>query len=488
MITIKKDSNFIKHFLVIGGGTLLNMTLGFITTPLITRLVDPEEYGRLSIFTMYSNIAVMILCLGLDQALVRYYYDNKDLLYKRGLLFKCIILPIVISVILSIAVILTSIYNIINYEFSTFIIIMLCLYTVVQIIYRFSLLVVRLEYNSSLYSALNIMIKLFYVILAIPLLITISNNNSLEILVVSNVVAASLCLIISIIVQANLWNFFERDKKNVNIKELVKYAYPYIISMGVTTLFQAIDKISLNYFCDYKEVGIYASTLTLVNIFAIIQTTFNALWSPMAVEHYTNQPNDKNFYKKVSSVITVIMFFVGISLIFVKDIFAFLLGEKYREAAYILPFLIFNPIMYTISETTGIGLVLKKKSGMQVIVAVLACATNIIGNLLLVPTFGCKGAAISTGISYIIFFTTKTIISNKYYYINHNLTNFYIITFLTILYAFFNTFNTFSILCILFYIVLISILIILYIDTFKEIINYSLNQIKKICRGGLKHD
>ena len=36
--------------------------------------------------------------------------------------------------------------------------------------------------------------------------------------------------------------------------------------------------------------------MTLVHVFAIIQSTFNTLWGPMQIEHYTMYPEDKSFY------------------------------------------------------------------------------------------------------------------------------------------------------------------------------------------------
>ena len=77
------QTHFLKHFMIIGTGTLINMFLGILTTPIITRIVAPIQYGQLSIFITYSNILLMILCLGLDQALVRYYYERNDEGYKR---------------------------------------------------------------------------------------------------------------------------------------------------------------------------------------------------------------------------------------------------------------------------------------------------------------------------------------------------------------------------------------------------------------------
>lgn len=472
-------NNFLKHFAIIGGGTAVNLLLGLLTTPLITRIVDPIEYGQLSIFTMYSNMALLILCMGLDQAVVRYYYEAEGMEYKRALLFRCIQLPLIASILCSIGVIAFSVSGHVRLEFNSFIIVLLCFYTIIQILYRFSTLVVRLEYKSKLYSALSIVLKIAYILIAVPLLLIVKQNYFL-ILVIATVMATAICTFISIFAQADIWSFFKLSKTNQNVcdrKELLRYAYPFIISMGITTLFQTIDKLSLNYYSTYSEVGIYSSTMTLVHIFAVIQTAFNALWTPMAVEHYTKNPEDRSFYQRGNQIITVIMFFLGISLILVKDIFAVLLGEKYREAAYILPFLIFNPIMYTISETTVSGLVFMKKSKMQVVVALGACITNIIGNILLVPKLGSQGAAISTGVSYIVFFTLRTVLSNQYFYIDFRLKEFYMLTFAACAYAFYNTFQKFHIGSVIGYLICMVILIVLYYDTIQWGIRYIWDEI-----------
>lgn len=476
---MSENKNFLKHFVIIGGGTFINLLLGVFTTPIITRIVDPVEYGQLSIFTMYSGIALMVLCLGLDQALVRYYYEKPEEDYKRALLFRCVKLPVIASVTVSLIAIFLSASGILQLEFDTYIVVLLCIYTCIQLVYRFSLLLVRLAYKSKLYSSLNILHKVVYIVVALPLILFFCNNDLLS-LVIATIVSAIVCMIVSIYAQKNLWNISINNTSECHItsRELLKYGYPYIFTLGVTTLFQAADKIALNQFCSYNEVGIYASTMTLINVFGIIQSTFNSLWAPMSVEHYTNNKEDKSFYQKGNHIITVIMFFIGFSLILCKDLFAILLGEKYREAAYILPFLIFNPIMYTISETTVCGLVFMKKSKLQVVVALGACITNIIGNTLLVPRFGCQGAAISTGISYIVFFTLRTILSNKFFYINFHLKKFYLLTAVTFVYAMYNTFYRFSMGSVISYVVCLLVMVFLYRDTIMWSIVYAVKMIK----------
>lgn len=468
--------SYLQHFAVIGSGTFLSMLIGLITTPIITRLVNPIEYGQYSIFTMYSSIAVMVLCLGLDQALVRYYYANTSIIYKRSLLFQCIKLPVLISVIASIAIMAMSIYDKIPFEFNTLIMMLLCIYTILQIVYRFSQLIIRLEYKSKLFATLNIINKAVYIVIVIPL-VMVMKEQQLLVMVVGIILATTLCIMISLYLQRDMWNpvFDSNEVKIADKKELIKYGAPYIISMGITTLFQATDQLALNQYCTYYEVGIYASTMTLIHVFALIQTTFNSLWAPMAVEHYTNKPEDSRFYQRGNQIITVVMYLLGITLLLVKDVFASLLGAKYRDAAYILPFLIFNPIMNTISETTVCGLVFKKKSNMQVLVAAGACTVNILGNTMLVPRLGCQGAAIATGISYIVFFSLRTFFSNKYYYVDFHLKRFFIITFIVALYALYNTFIPFNIGTLLGGIFCFIILFVFYKETIVWGVEYSIN-------------
>lgn len=466
-------AKYIKNFLTIGVGTLIAMIISFITTPIITRIVGTSTYGQFSIFTMYINIGVMVLCMGLDQGIMRFYYKESDEKYKRMLIRACCIIPIISTIIITLSITLLSYYKIIAFEFNTSMIFLLGTCTLFQIISRLNMVQLRVSYKTKEYATINILQKLLYVIFVLLLIKTI-NYKELNSMIISTLISYFVAVIVGIYFQRKEWKIWNINyNKKFDYKELYSYSFPFIISMGITTLFQAIDKITLNIYCDYSEVGIYASALNIVHVFAIIQTTFNALWSPMANEHYIEKPDDKEFYKKANMIITIIMFALGITLILLKNIIVLLLGNEYRGAAQILPFLIFNPIMYTISETTVNGISFKKKSNFHILIALIACITNIIGNVILVPKIGSKGAAISTGISYIIFLILRTLISNKYYKIDWEYNKFCILTFLTIIYAFYNTFYNNTIIIILSYIIIIIVLLLLYkhtiINCFKEL-------------------
>ena len=130
--------SFFSHFVTIGIGTVINIFLGLIATPIITRIVSPDDYGHLSVFTMYTGLAVMILCCGLDQALVRFYYESNELSYKRALLSKCVTIPLGATFIFGLIVIFLSFNGILSDEFSQTIYILFSVYVAIEILNRFA--------------------------------------------------------------------------------------------------------------------------------------------------------------------------------------------------------------------------------------------------------------------------------------------------------------------------------------------------------------
>lgn len=95
--------------------------------------------------------------------------------------------------------------------------------------------------------------------------------------------------------------------------------------------------------------------------------------------------------------------------------------------------------------------------------------TNLIGNTFLVPILGGKGAAISTGISYIVFFVLRTLFGMRYYQFRIMSARLIIITIILIGNAVYNTFASFGSVSLLLYVASIIILILLYIDVVRDI-------------------
>ncbi|MGB9796075.1 polysaccharide biosynthesis C-terminal domain-containing protein [Fervidobacterium riparium] len=162
----------------------------------------------------------------------------------------------------------------------------------------------------------------------------------------------------------------------------------------------------------------------------LFQNGFMVFWTPIVYEKHwkvsqEKASQEKEFYKKANMVVSVGMFSLGLLILGGKDLIFMLLSKSYREAAYVSPFLLLYPTMYTISETTVIGINFTKKTYWHIVITGVSGAANFFGNTLLVPHLCAKGAAISTGVSYMLFFAMRTIISEKLYKVGFELRRIY---------------------------------------------------------------
>lgn len=481
-----KRKSFIQQFVSLGVGSVIYLLVGLIGTPIITRLVDPVSYGDYSIFGVYSNIGYMICMLGLDQAFVRYYYVNNSIRYHSRLLYECLIPSIVVVAVGGIAAIgITWSLNPNGGVFGSVTeLSMIVLHMILLVVNRYGMLNARLQKDTVTYSAISIVQKSLFILFSVALVLW-HKNHFYQLLVASTLLSTLIVDIMSVWKQRRIWLPEKADDTIVVVprREIFRYGIPLMFSSGITLLFNALDKLALDRFCTRADVGVYTSALNLLAVLSVIRSSFSAIWIPSAVEHYEKNPEDVSFFQKGNAFVTILMLIFGAGMIICKDLFVLLLGEEYREAAFVFPFLIFEPIMYTISETTVTGLVVKKKSSYQVLVAVVACVTNFAGNWLLTPRMGPKGAAISTGFSYIIFFALRTFLSNRIFYINYHLPKLIIMITLLAGLAFYGSNYGFSMIQVGFFVLYACILLLVYFKEFKEAYAYGKTVINKYVKG-----
>lgn len=262
------------------------------------------------------------------------------------------------------------------------------------------------------------------------------------ILVYATVISNILATIIAIVAERDLWshkNF--RGKIHTTSQELLKYGTPMIFTFLITWLFQSSDRLFIKHYQGYKELGIYSAAFSIIALLNAVQMAFSMFWVPVAYEKYEKDLNSKAFFTKVNKVVAFVMVFISIILVFFKDIIILILGEDYRFASSMIPFLVLMPLMYTVSETTVLGINFKKKSQYHIIITVLTAIVNLIGHILLIPSMGGTGAAISTGFTYVTFFSLRTFFSKKLYENNYNLKKFYLVTTNLMIFCLYATFN-----------------------------------------------
>lgn len=452
----------IKQFFSFSLGGYISLLIGFISLPFITRLISPEQYGIFSIFTLILNLKIIFLMLGLDQGFVRYFYEIEN---KKVLFLKCLKYPLYFFILtLPLVIIFQERMSYFIFQKNDVkMLIILEISILLTIINNFTLLTVRMNQKGLQYSLLQIFNQLFnfiFVILFYKIL-----GDSYSVLIISYFLSLILVMGASIYFIKPI--FLKGKKTNIDTNALLKYSYPFVLTFSLSWIFQSSDKIAIKIFSNFTELGLYSTALTVIKLFNVIQTGFTTFWVPVAYEKYSKDPNNREFFNIFFNYISLIMFFIAIIVLMGKDLITLFLGEKYKTASSIIPCLVFMPVMYTVSETTVLGINFLKKTKLHIIISLIVSIFNIIGNMILVPKFNAIGAAISTGIAYILFFTLRTSIAKKLINYNFNLKRIYIISFLLFLYTLFLSFYNNILYSFLIGSFLLGILIVLYVDEIK---------------------
>lgn len=398
----------------IGGfsvGPILSAALGLILVPIITRFISPEEYGKASMFALAQGLLAMILYMGMDQAYAREFVGNK---HRQGeLLQSAIVLPLAFSVILSALMLLLREWVsriLFDRPNETVAVCLMALMFPFMVIQHFALMRLRFQERGMAYSAFSVLLKVWTLLLSVGLLLVFERSFRSVVYAAAMAEILNGTVLYAVVLRGMRFRFFSVDRKEV--VGLLRFALPLVPTTVLAWALTSIDKMMLRSLCGYTDLGLYTAASKIVLALGIVQSCFTAFWVPVAFRWH-EEARPKDWYILVMRIVAALMSSMCFGVLICKDIAGWLLGDGFAQAIGIFPFLLLHPIMYTMSETTATGISLSRKTGYNIIVTVASSGTNIILNSLLIPLWGGKGAAVATGISYVVLFWTRTLISRR---------------------------------------------------------------------------
>jgi O-antigen/teichoic acid export membrane protein len=415
-------NNNLKQFGDFAAGPIIGAIVSILTVSITTRLVVPEEFGKTAIFTLVQTLFTLVAFLGLDQAFVRYYNEQED---KKKLLFNSLI-PVSILCLGSIICIIIFRYDLSLILFGQYEPIIMWLFIPFLpslVIHQFGMLNIRMELRGKLYSLLNIIIQ--SLVLLFTLLLLFFFEKSFRSIVFATIFSNCFTAIITIFFTQKIWSIDISNFDKTLISRMIKFGLPWVPAMILSWILNSIDKIELRELSTYNELGLYAAAFKIVALLSVLKSSFTSAWIPIAYRwHSTNESHDK--FEKASVITLVVMSFIFSLMVVFRDIIVFFLGPAYRNTDIIFLYLLFVPVMYTVSETTALGIAFSEKTVFNIFVTLICAVLNIFGNYLLIPILGAKGAAISTSITYIVFFIARTLFS-RYLWFKFKLSKYFLV-------------------------------------------------------------
>lgn len=387
-------------------GPVGGAVLGLISLPIITWFFSQEDVGRMAMLQVTLSFSVLLFSLGLDQSYVREFHEveNKPALLKRAMLPGLVLLSVTVLVLLAFGGLLAGwLFDVPQLHLS----VLVALALITSYISRFLSLVLRMNERGLAFSMSQLLPKLLLLAI-IGSYVLLGVEKDLTNLVLANIVAVSgVCAIFGWNTRTEWLTGIRTRIDFLELKKMLRFGLPLIMGGLAFWGLTAVDKLFLRALANFDELAVYSVAVSFAAAASILQSVFSTVWAPTVYKWVSTGESLENVHRVSRYILALVV--LGFALAgLLSWVVALLLPADYAAVQWIVVSCIGFPLLYTLSETTVVGIGITRRSAYAMLSAVIAFAVNVLGNWWLIPIFGAAGAAVSTCVAFWIFFLLRT--------------------------------------------------------------------------------
>lgn len=424
---ISTKQTIVKNMAVLMAAQVIVMILGLIFVVYVARFLGAEGFGKYNFALVFTGLFAVFADLGLSILTVREIARDKSFASKY--ITNTAIIKIILSVVTILLIVL--IINLMNYPWDT-----------TYSVYIFGLYVILISFSQifrSIFKAFEVM-EYESLITILDKLITVSLGlwvlfsriqlfGSQLIAVVFVFLISGICdVIFSFIICFKKVIKINRRNLIRNIREagidfafwrfLFKEAAPFAIQLIFGVIYFQIDIVMLSMMKGDAIVGIYSAAYNLIVVLLFIPRIIIMVLFPVMSKFFVSSRNSlKITLEKSIKYVFIIAFPIAIGITLLGDNFILLLyKEEFLLSVIALQILIWYIPIRFINCITSISLAAMDKAWIRTNAAIVCSFFNIGVNLVLIPMYSFKGAAIATILTEILLFATYFYFIRKYLY------------------------------------------------------------------------
>ncbi|MBR3352180.1 MAG: polysaccharide biosynthesis protein [Lachnospiraceae bacterium] len=375
--------------------SVLQRSLSFITMPIFSNLLAPEEYGLSNAYQSVMAILITFTSLQLPygsfaKAMIK-YEDDRD-----GY----------VSAINGLCTVLTLIFFAVYFPFRKIFNGFMDLTTLLMTVMGFEMLMntsmnlwmgkERFEYS---YKKVVFVTFLMSVLTAIVGIVAVkySTDKALAKVLSASLIVIFLGGIIYIYSIIKGHKFYDKEywqyALNFNIPLI-----PYYLSQ---IIFNQSDKLMIDRMCSRREGALYGVAYSVAIIFSFVLNAINSSYQPWLYNKIKDQDFEDN--KKVSMAIAAVMGILLLGLISIAPEFMRILHKDYYDGLWVIPPVAMSLLLLFYTQLfVNVEFFYEAKKYL-VMGSILSAIINVVLNYFLIPVFGYHIAGYTTLISYILF-------------------------------------------------------------------------------------
>jgi O-antigen/teichoic acid export membrane protein len=401
-----------RHGATYGLGSLANRLAGFVLLPLYTRVIPPDELGILWVMVATGGFLGAVLNMGMSSAIFRFYFDSTDEDHRRRVVTSAFAAVTVVSIVVllglwtlrePLARLLTG--SSANAHFVDV--------TLASVLFDVALFVplgvLRAQERSLRFTAIAVARFLVSVTLSIWLVVG-REMGAFGVIVAMALTNAAIFVLVS----GEILSRVRAGVSRTLVRGLSRFGLPIMLATIGSFLVDSSDLWLLRAFRGLEEVSLYGTAYRIAKILQVlIIQPFILAW-PAVMWSVAKRPESHAVYARTLTfaVATIACAALGVSL-FRVELISIISTEEFLPAAWVMPWIVYGFTLLLSTYVLNTGISLSGRTEFMAWTMAITVLVNVGLNLLVIPAFGMRGAAISTFVAYAVMAVGMTVFSQR---------------------------------------------------------------------------
>ena len=375
-------------------GNFLLKGIGFLTTPIFSRLMTQEEIGDFSNLITWIGIVSIVVTFDLYSsiAVARFDFKNSPDEYISSILgLGSFVTVVIFAIAFPFRKIILNFVGFSEYAFYLAFAYML-FYPAIQIFQAKS----QVEYKYKTSLAISLSTALASSLLSLALVFVFSNK--LDGRVIGHFIpfiAVGIVVYISYIARNRIKTKYWKYALGISTPLIFHLLAGYVLSSS--------DRVMIHSLIGSREAGLYSVAYTCAMLVNVLMTSMNSAWVPWSMSQI-DKGNVTELKTKAKLFVGLFGFLVFGVILLGPETLLIMGGKSYSEAVGVIP-----PVMICIVFQFIYTLYVNieqyyKKQKVIAIGTVISACTNVLLNWIFIPIYGYIAAAYTTLFSYTVLF------------------------------------------------------------------------------------
>jgi len=381
---------------VYGLGQALGRAVQLLLVPVLTRLLVPAEFGVAELVSGYLATAILVLVLGMDGSLARFFYQEPDREARRRMVSSSLAFRLATAgaAALLLAGVAAPLAGSLLHGAAYAKYVRIGAATLpCTLLVMFCNDVLRVTFQPLKYVTLNIVQTVLVTALSILFVgrFHLSTAGVLYGRLAGDAVAAVVGL-------ALIRHSLGLKPSGGVLKRMLAYGAPTLPAAVAFAVIAGVDRFALQRTRSIEEVATYSVALRFYSVMTFAASAFHLAYGPFAYAR-ANEPGAPRLFARVLvGYVALAAFGAMLVGLFAPEVLRLLVTRAYRPDAAALPALLlaFAAVALGAYTVVSIGIGLALKTPLLAVGAWTGALLGIAGQVLLTPRLGATGAAIAT--------------------------------------------------------------------------------------------